>query len=304
MSNNRILSLWRDGSVRSTILRFLDAASELPVEQRVAVLDNDGTLWCEKPHYTQMYFFVHELMKSVTRQPELGEREEYRAVLQQDVAALGDLGLPRVAAALLELFEFMEPAEFDVRVREFFANMPHPDRGVPFERLRYSPMLELIDELRAREFGVYLVTGGGTEFVRAVSAEFYGVSPEGVVGSEMVYSVVRDDRRIKLSRTAQILGDANEGETKVSNIQRQLGRQPIFAAGNSPGDTEMLEYAMSFDGPSLGLLIDHDDADREYFYESVAATFGSEGPLSETASRLGWTTVSMKNDWTEVFPER
>jgi phosphoserine phosphatase len=304
VSDQQILPSWRAGATRSALLSFLDAAGELPVEQRVAVFDNDGTLWSEKPHYTQMYFFMYELKAAVASQPQLGEREEYRAILQQDMAALGEMGLQRVAAALLELFESMEPSEFDDRVREFFANSSHPDRGVSFERLRYSPMLELIDELRTRQFSVYLVTGGGTEFVRAISAQFYGVAPEGVVGSEMVYSFVRDGAKVTLSRTAQILGAANEGETKVSNIQRQLGRQPIFAAGNSPGDTEMLEYAVSFDGPSLGLLIDHDDADREYSYESIAATFDSDEPLSETARRLGWTTVSMKNDWSEVFPER
>ena len=162
-------------------------------------------------------------------------------------------------------------------------------------------MLELIGELRARDFSVYLVTGSGTEFVRAVSLAFYGVSPEGVVGSQVGYELDHAGGMPRLLRTREIFGDANEGAAKIANIQRLLGRRPIFAAGNSAGDADMLDYALAFDGPSLALLLSHDDAEREYVYEGVATTFKAAEPITTTAARRGWTVVSMADDWSTVF---
>ncbi len=298
-----LLPSWRDGATRSALLEFLDQVDDIPPDERVAVFDNDGTLWCEKPSYVQLDFFVRELGRAVTDRPELGERAEYRAVLDQDRAALGELGLERVAFALVELCEGMTPGEFGARVDAFFAEARHPERGVPYPQLRYRPMLELIDELRARSFDVGVVTGGGTEFVRAVSQALYGVAPEAVVGSQVGYELVRESGRPVLRRTTQLFGEVNEGAAKISNIQRQLGRRPVVAGGNSPGDAEMLEYATGYDGPSLALLVDHDDAEREYAYESVAGSFESDEAITDTAARLGWTVVSMRDDWSRVFDD-
>ena len=160
---------------------------------------------------------------------------------------------------------------------------------------------ELIDELRARSFDVSVVTGGGTEFVRVVSERLYGVAPVSVVGSQVGYSLLREAGRPVLRRTTELFGELNEGEAKISNIQRQLGRRPVVAGGNSPGDNEMLEYASAYDGPSLALVVDHDDAEREYAYESVAGSFAADESATATADRLGWTVVSMANDWAAVF---
>jgi phosphoserine phosphatase len=164
-------------------------------------------------------------------------------------------------------------------------------------------MLELMEELRSRGFDFYLVTGGGAEFVRVVSRDFYGVSPEGVVGSQIDYEFSRDDNGTpRLLRTNRVVHSGpNEGVQKVPNIHRILGRRPVVAGGNSAGDTEMLEYAMTYDGPSLALLVNHDDAEREYAYESKAGTFESHGSILDTAARLGWTVASIKNDWATVF---
>jgi hypothetical protein len=167
----------------------------------------------------------------------------------------------------------------------------------------YQPMLELIDELRERDFTVCIVTGGGTEFVRAVSQSLYGVAPERVVGTLVGYDMQRRDTgEPYLVRIAASVLDANEGAAKVTNIQTALGRRPILAGGNSAGDREMLEYAAAADGPSLALLIDHDDAEREYAYESKAGTFEANEPITDTGRRLGWTVVSMADDWSRVFP--
>ncbi len=296
------LSSWRDGAARRAITEFLGASQEIAPEDRIAVFDNDGTLWCEKPTYTQVYFFAWTLERAVAEHPELGDRPEYRAVLEHDREAMARLGLERVALALVELYAGSTPEQFDDAVRTFFATTRHPERDVPFGKMVYQPMLELLGAVREHGFTVYLVTGGGTEFVRAISRELYGVSPAQVVGSEVAYDSRLDGDMPILIRTGEILGDPNEGLAKVANLQRQIGRRPMLAVGNSPGDAEMLAYATGFDGPSLAMIVDHDDAEREYRYESVAGTFASEETILDKADRLGWTTISMREDWDCVFP--
>ena len=163
-------------------------------------------------------------------------------------------------------------------------------------------MLELLDALRAHGFATFIVSGGGTEFVRAVSQQLYGIPPEGVVGTLIEYEYLTVDGAPALRRTGNVSGDANEGPAKVLNIQQHLGRRPVLAAGNSAGDREMIEWAVAAPGPSLGLLIDHDDAEREFEYESVAGTFETTEAIVDVGRREGWTVVSMRDDWATVFP--
>lgn len=295
------LPSWREGRTRAAILGFLERAGEIPVECRVAVFDNDGTLWCEKPNYTQLDFFVAELRRAAADRPDLAKRPEYAAILKGDRSAVAELGIERIALALLELFVGLTPEEFDQRAREFVTKVMHPKLGVPYARVVYQPMLELLDLFRAHSFATFIVSGGGTEFVRAVSRQLYGVDPEGVVGTLVIYELERRDGASVLVRTGRVQGEANEGPAKIANIQVHLGRRPIFAAGNSAGDAEMLEYAAA-DDPGLALLVDHDDSEREYSYASEAGTFAATEPIRETAQRLGWTVVSMKADWSQIFP--
>lgn len=296
------LPSWRPGPVRDAITSFLDESLALPADQRVAVLDNDGTLWCEKPNYIQYDFLVRTLHAAVEHDPGLAERAEYRALLDGDRAALGELGLQRVALALLELCAGWTPDEFTGRVRDFMAQEKHPGRGAPYPKMVYQPMLELLEALRGSGFDVFIVTGGGTEFVRAVSRDLYGVRPDDVVGTLVEYHHEQHGDGPALVRTAQAQAEVNEGWAKVEHIQTQLGRRPIFAAGNSAGDREMLEYARAAGTPSLAVLIDHDDAEREYAYASAAVTLTDTEPITTTARRLGWTVVSMRDDWSTVFP--
>lgn len=296
------LSSWNDGPTRQSILDFIASADDLPVEQRVAVFDNDGTLWCEKPAYIQLMFMLSELKRAVGDDPSLANRVEYSALINDDKAKQAELGLPKIALALAELCAGIPPEEFERRVTEFMAVARHPTLDVPVRQLRYQPMIELVDELRAHEFTVSIVTGGGTEFLRAVSNDFYGVNPELVVGSMVAYDVGRDvGNRPTLIRTKQLFGSVDEGDAKVSNLRTGLGRHPIFAAGNTPGDLEMLEYARTGDGPSLAVLINHDDAEREFSYEGQAASFATEGAFSDVGRDLGWTVASMRDDWSRIF---
>jgi phosphoserine phosphatase len=203
LTETALLQSWNPGPTRSTLLTFLETARDLPPERRVAVFDNDGTLWCERPRYVQLDFFLHELRRAQSERPELAERTEYRALLDQDRAAITALGLPRIALALAELFAGLTPEEFDTRAREFVTTQTQPERKIRYSGMVYQPMLELLDALRSHGFDVFIVTGGGTEFVRAVSRLLYGVNPEGVVGTAVTYELQRRDGRFVLTRTTR-----------------------------------------------------------------------------------------------------
>jgi hypothetical protein len=225
-------------------------------------------------------------------------------LLSGNKAAIASIGLERIAIALAGLFDGLTPQEFSAQVRSFMGGAAHTALGRPLRSVTYQPMLELLDELRRRDFTIGIVTGGGTEFVRAISDDLYGVSAERVVGTLIGYEFTRDgEHRPVLRRTATMLGTANEGPAKVTNIQTQIGRRPILAAGNSGGDREMLEWALAAEGPSLALLIDHDDAKREFQYISTAGTVVETEPITDVGARLGWTIVSMARDWDVVFPQ-
>ncbi len=299
------LPSWRPGGARDALVAFLAAAEDVPIADRVAYFDNDGTLWCERPSYVQLDFFLDALRRRVAEDPAMGERAEFAAVLGGDRAAVAGIGLDRIALALAGLFEGLTPQEFSSAAREFVGRAAHPTLGRPTRSLTYQPMTELIAELRRRDFTVGIVTGGGTEFVRAVSDDLYGVPAELVVGTLIGYDVSRDGQGPPVvRRTSNLLGVANEGSAKIANIQTQLGRRPILAAGNSGGDREMLEWAHSSRAsgtPSLALLIDHDDAEREFQYTSKAETFAETEPITEVGARLGWTVVSIARDWDVVF---
>lgn len=299
-----LLPSWRPGPVRDAVVGFLDGVHDVDPDDRLACFDNDGTLWCERPTYVQLDYLVERLQAASREDPVVRERPEYAAVLDGDHEAIDGLGLVRVALALVELCQGWSPEEFTASVRDFMERAQRPTLGRAHRTAVYQPMLELLDELRARDVTVSIVTGGGTEFVRAISRDLYGVPPELVVGTLVAYDYDRDaEGRPRLRRTASVVGEANEGAAKVSAIQAHLGRRPQLAAGNSGGDREMLEWAVGQDGPSLALLVDHDDADREVAYTSVAQTFDEVEPITDVGARLGWTVVSMARDWSRVFPD-
>lgn len=300
---NERLPSWRPGATRERLLAFIDSIDNVPITERIALFDNDGTLWCERPQYVQLDFFIDALRRRVAAEPAIAERPEFAALLSGDHAAIGELGIARIAVALASLFDGREPAEFTAAVRDFVDRYRHPTLGSGLGGLVYQPMLELIDELRRHDVTVGVVTGGGTEFVRAVGEELYGVAPELVVGTLIGYEMVRaDDGAPVLHRTSATIGVANEGAAKVAHIQSHLGRRPLIAGGNSAGDREMMEWAATGPHGGLAILIDHDDAEREFAYESRAATFDEDEPITAVADRLGWLRVSIERDWAQVFP--
>jgi phosphoserine phosphatase len=296
------LPSWRPGAARDALLDLLDRADDLPADQRVAYVDNDGTMWCEKPTYVQLDFFVDALRQRTDTDPTLAERPELAAVLTGDTAKVGEIGLAKVAGALAALFDGQTPEQFAAAVDDFLGRYRHPTLGTPIRGIVYQPMLELLAELHTHDFTVGIVTGGGTEFVRQVSRSLYGIEPGMVVGTLVGYRFDRDDAGHPVARrTAAHTGTANEGGAKVEHIYAQIGRAPLLAVGNSGGDREMLEWAQASPHGGLALLVDHDDTDREFAYQGTAATFDDPEPIATIAQRLGWTTISMRDDWTTIF---
>jgi phosphoglycolate phosphatase-like HAD superfamily hydrolase len=296
-----VLESWNHGPTKSAIVDFVgqvttEGSDYVPPQDRIAVFDNDGTLWCEKPAYIQLDFLVRRLAEQVAADPALAVRQPYTAAASGDLAWFGDAvtkhyqgddgDLKVLGAAVLSAHSGITVEEHAARVAAFFADAPHPTLGRPYTACGYVPMIELLRYLEANGFTCYIASGGGRDFMRPVTAAMYGIPPERVVGSSVALQY--QDGELLTTAQPEFLDD---GPIKPVRIWGRIGRRPIFAAGNSNGDIEMLEYARGF-----RLLVLHDDAEREFDYVA-----GAERAL-ELAKTDGWTVVSMQSDWAEVFP--
>ena len=299
------LASWRDGAAKQTIIEFVRQVSTpgphyVSPAERVAAFDHDGTLWCEKPMYVQMAYILDNMKERIEGIPALAENPTIRGILLGNLAAVRRVSI----AGFLELVSSFGPGpspdEYEASVAQWLAYAVHPRFGVAYTQLVYQPMIELLAYLRSSGFKVAICTGGGIEFVRVIAEELYGVARECVIGTAMSYAVKERSGHLVLDRAPSLYGPANEGNGKPINIQAHIGRQPILAVGNSTGDIEMLR--MAGERPlSLCLMINHDDAAREYAYEGRAATVKTTESAVTMARRRGWTVVSMKNDWQNVF---
>ncbi len=307
--NAQPLPSWNDGAAKAAILDFITRVTaeggpdHVPPADRIAVLDNDGTLWCERPAYAQAMFILGRLKEQAAADPALAARPVVQALLAGDLGAAHAAGAAEMMDILLSTHAGLTAEEFAAVAAGWLAEARHPRFERLFADLVYVPMLELIALLRGAGFEVFVVTGGGVEFVRAASERLYGVGPDNVVGSAVQVGFERRDGRVVLVRQAKLLGSPNEGEPKAINIQSHVGRRPIFAAGNSAGDREMLEYATTGEHPSLAVVVNHDDAEREYAYAGESVTNPDAEAIVDTAARFGWTVVSMRDDWSRVFAE-
>jgi phosphoserine phosphatase len=303
------LPSWNDSAATAAILDFVARVTAesgpdfVSSSDRIAVIDNDGTLWCERPVYVQALFILGRLHEQAAADPEFARRPVVRALLAGDLGAAHAAGAPEMTDVLLSTHAGLTVEEFAAVAAGWLATAQHPRFARPFADLVYAPMLELIALLRNAGFDVFVVTGGGVEFVRAASERLYGVGPDNVIGSAVQVGFERRDGRVVLVRQAKLVGSPNEGEPKALNIQAHIGRRPNFAAGNSAGDREMLEYATTGEHPSLAIVIDHDDEEREYAYAGKALADPDAEAIVDTAMRHGWTVVSMRDDWSRVFVE-
>jgi hypothetical protein len=303
--SDRVLTSWRNGATRQAVVDFVGrAADEVPEEQRVAVFDNDGTLWCEKPMPIQLDFILRRLVEMTEADPGLGDRQPWKAARDRDYAWLsqvltdhyaGDDRLVKVmAAGVLAAYDGTSVEDFEARSDAFLRTAPHPTLGRTYLQCAYRPMVELLGYLTAHGFATYIASGGGRDFMRPVSAELYGVPRERVIGSTTALAYRSDSRGGTITHTP-VLDYVDDGPQKPIRIWSRIGRRPLLAAGNSNGDAAMLDFSRHADKPSLRLLVLHDDAEREFSY-----TAGAEKALDQ-AAREDWTVVSMKNDWATVF---
>ncbi|MBF5044203.1 haloacid dehalogenase-like hydrolase [Aggregicoccus sp. 17bor-14] len=296
------LPSWNEGPAKRAILDFLRRATDeagpgfIPRPERIAVFDNDGTLWSEKP-VAQGVFVLERLKAKVAEDPSLRARPEVKAALEGDLAYFERHG-PEAVPQLLALTEQgLTDEQYEAQVRQFLRTAKHPTLHVPYTATVYAPMLELLELLRGSGFQTWIVTGGGADFVRAFSRQVYGVPPEQVIGSSLKKELRTQGGRSVVVRTGELLVLDDKAQKPV-NISLRVGQRPALAAGNerSGGDVDMLGYARGRKGTSLQLLIDHDDAEREFSYAEP------DGASLAAARAQGFTVVSMKRDWHTVYP--
>jgi phosphoserine phosphatase len=300
-----VLRSWSDGPARAAIVGFVaQTSAAVPVAERVAVFDNDGTLWCEQPLPIQADFILRRLAEMAADDPGLRSRQPWRAAHERDVAWLSavmtdhyagdDTKVEVLLGGILAAYAGMSVEEFEARADAFLRTARHPTLGRAYLDCAYRPMVELLAYLEANGFTNYIVSGGGRDFMRPVSDHMYGVPRERVIGSAAALAYTNDDRGGTITHTPkpEYLDD---GPEKPIRIWSRTGRRPLLAAGNSNGDVPMLDFAQHADKPSLRLLVLHDDARREFAY-----TTGAERALDRAAAQ-DWTIVSIENDWTTVF---
>jgi phosphoglycolate phosphatase-like HAD superfamily hydrolase len=301
-----MLESWKEGPAKSAIVDFVGRVTAeggpdyVAAEQRVAVFDNDGTLWCEKPMYIQLDFLLRRFKEQAEADESLREKQPYQAAYTGDLKWLGDAVTKHyqgddadfkvLLAAILSAHHAITVEEHAARVNAFYAEAKHPTLGRPYTECGYAPMVELLRYLEGNGFTNYVVSGGGRDFMRPITGSMYGIPPERVVGSSV--GLIYQNGQVSTTSEPEFLDD---GPIKPVRIWSRIGRRPIFAAGNSNGDIEMLQFSQAGTLPSLQLMVLHDDADREFDYVT-----GAEKAL-DLAKTHGWVVPSMKNDWTTVF---
>jgi phosphoserine phosphatase len=301
------LPSWRDGAAKESITDFITRVTTQsspdfePPAERIAVFDNDGTLWSEQPVYFQVAFAIDRVKAMASQHSEWRTKEPFKSVLAgdaKDLAAVGQKGVLEIMAAA---HAGITTDEFSNIVKDWTKTARHPRFNRPYTELIYQPMLELLDYLRANGFKTFIVSGGGVEFMRAWTEETYGIPPEQVVGSSVVAEFERNtDGKPVLMKEAKV-EFVDDGPGKPVGINRFIGRRPIFAFGNSDGDLQMLQWTTAGSGVRFAGIVHHTDATREFAYDR-ASPIGRLDKAWDEALERGWTIIDMKQDWKVIFP--
>lgn len=305
-----LLKSWNAGPTRQAIIAFVarvtleDGPDYVPPAARIAVFDNDGCLWCEKPMPIQADFLLRRIAEQAEADPSLRDRQPWKAVHEKDQAWLGDVitkhyegddtTLKEMAAGLLSAYAEDDVESFASKADQFLRSEENPVLKRPYLKTAYAPMRELLQYLEANQFTNYIVSGGGRDFMRPITHELYGVPPERVVGTTVALQYCEEDGIGKVVHTSK-LEVFDDGPNKVVRIWSRIGARPIFAAGNSNGDIQMLQFATQGKGASLALLVTHDDDERD-----IAYTSGAQKSVA-LAKERGWPLVSVREDWAKVF---
>jgi phosphoglycolate phosphatase-like HAD superfamily hydrolase len=300
------LPSWNDGATKQQIEVFVKKVTTsgstdfVEPEKRIAVFDNDGTLWAEQPVYFEFFFVLDQLKAQSPRHPEWKTTEPFKSALAGDIKGMAASGEKGAAQLIAATHAGMTTEQFAQRVNEWVATARHPKTARVFTEMVYQPMLELLHYLRDNGFKTYIVSGGGQDFMRAWAEAVYGIPPEQVIGSEGGLTFeLRDGKPVLIKNAKIALVDDLAG--KPVGIERFIGRQPIFAFGNSDGDQQMLEWVASGNGLRFAGLVHHTDAVREFAYDRHSLVGKLDKALDEATDK-GWTVVDMKNDWNQIFP--
>lgn len=304
-ARNDPLPSWSEGPSKQAIVEFVDKVTTegspdfVRLPERIAVFDNDGTLWCEQPMYVQLAFVVDRIKVLAPEHPEWNDTQPFKALLAGEldqVAAQGEKGLMRLMAAT---HTGVSVDEFNTIVSEWIAVAKHPKTGRLYTEMVYQPMLELLGYLRDKGFKTFIVSGGGVDFIRPWAQRVYGIPNQQVIGSRVKLKYDFVDGLPELMKLPEI-ELVDDGPGKPVGIQQVIGRRPILAVGNSDGDFQMLEWTTAAPGAKLGVLVHHTDADREWAYDRESHIGRLAKGLDEAAAR-GWIVVDMKNEWKTIF---
>jgi len=306
------LPSWNDGAAKKAIVEFVKTTTEngsprfVAPEARIATFDQDGTTWVEQPMYTQIIYCIERVPAVVKAKPDLKNVEPFNTVLSGNREAMAKFTLPQLEMLVAATLTGMSVEEFSAEAKKWLEAAKDPRWKRQYTELTYQPMQEVLKYLRANGYRTYIVTGGGQDFVRVYSDRVYGIPPEQIVGTAggTRYHYAKDGKPVLIKEPKLLLNDNNAG--KPEGIHLMIGRRPYAAFGNSTGDRQMLEYTQAGDGARLAMLVLHDDAKREYAYgpaqglpNTKVGTFTQA--LYDEAKKKGWTVISMKNDWKQIF---
>ncbi len=305
VAQDKPLPSWNEGPAKTAIIDFVERVTNrngqdwVAPEDRVATFDNDGTLWSEQPIYFQGMFIFDRIKAMAPQHPEWREEQPFKAALEGDLKTLAAGGMASLNKLLMTTHAGMTTDEFAVIVTDWLKTARHPRFQRPYNELTFRPMVELIGYLQQSGFRTYIVSGGGVEFMRTWAEDAYGIPPERVIGSTIKLKYELDNDKPVLRRLSEI-EFIDDGPGKPVAIGRLIGKRPIFAAGNSDGDLQMLQWTTLASGPRFGLIVHHTDSEREWEYDRQSMVGKLDKALDE-APRRGWTVVDMKKDWATIY---
>lgn len=306
-----VLPSWNDTPTRASIVSFVERVTDtgssdhVPPAERIAVFDNDGTLWAEQPMYFQLAFAIDRVKALAPQHPEWQTTEPFASILRGDIKSAFAGGDKAIASIVGASHAGITTDEFNTIVKDWLRTAKHPTLNRPYTECVYQPMLELLDYLRANGFKTFIVSGGGVEFMRCFAEEVYGIPPEQVIGSrgKTVFSLLDSDPARPVLTKLPEIEFVDDGSGKPVAINAIIGRRAIFAAGNSDGDQQMLQWTAAAQGPSIVLLVHHTDAAREWAYDRDSHIGKLDKALDEANARH-WTVIDMSSDWRTIFPHR
>jgi phosphoserine phosphatase len=300
------LPSWNEGPAKSSIIEFVQAITDqsgkdfVKPAERIAVFDNDGTLWSEQPMYFELLFALDEVKRNAAQHPEWQTTQPFKAVLENDHKGLAAAGMDGLLKIVGATHTGMTTDAFDDHAKTWLSQARHPKTGKPYTEMIFQPMLEMLDYLRSQDFKTYIVSGGDTAFMRAFAEKVYGIPPEQVIGTTFVTAFQLKDGKASILRTPK-LAHNDDGPGKPESIDAVIGKRPILAFGNSDGDLQMLQWTAAGPGKRLMGLVHHTDAKREWAYDRKSDIGRLDKALDEANSR-GWTVVDMATQWRRIYP--